>query len=170
MGFDPKIKDPTKIVLATEDAERYVGTLGYFADSLDAFSDLGACKYGMLYTVYADERLFPLNKRRAVDGNPLECFAFFLPAAYVEAKTWRPYTRNEMLNVFLIGHPIAFRKKGCTAMHRLAFGGYYAYDEPVAGEDTFILIGNDTFTLKELFAVYEWKDSCDNWHRFGVEE
>lgn len=168
MRFDPKIKDPTKIVLATEDAERYVGTLGYFADSLDAFSDLGGCKFGMLYAVYADERTFPPNKRRAEAGNPQECSAFFLPAAFVEPdkKTYRPYTCDELMDTFAVGHPIAYRYKGREAIHRLAFLGYYTF-----ADGTFvILIGRDLYTAKALLANYEWRDLDGSWRPFGVEE
>lgn len=168
MSFDPKIKDPTKIVLATEDAERYVGTLGYFADSLDAFSDLGYCKHGMLYAVYADERVFPLNKRRAVGGNLHECFAFFLPAAYVEPdeKKYRPYTCDELMDTFVVGHPIMYRHKVLAAIHRLAFLGYYTYTDG----SFVILIGRGIYTAKDLLANYEWRDLDGSWRPFGVKE
>jgi hypothetical protein len=88
---------------------------------------------------------------------------------YEDEKKWRPFTPAEFDERFKLGQVINFRRNCPGYLYKCLFIGcsWVIDEEP---KDLIVYIGNHFFSLKDLFAFYEYQDENGNWHRFGVEE
>lgn len=170
MNLDKRIKSLSDVLTCfdTEQAKQFKGEKGYFADALGEFKNLKGCKYGELIECEHDS-YYPYWCRCRSPG-----YAFYIPESILklEEKEFRPYTLEELQQIFTIGQLIKFRRKGTELEQLLIFNGYrYAqnYDQIL----TYIYLGPFTHTLDELFDKYEyeWQESGSIvWKPFGVEE
>lgn len=154
-----------------EEARRFIGTEGYFADSLrDLHKEVEAGTAQILLNVHED------NSINSIFRSDYYVSGMYLPADKVKKieKKWRPYTLEEFLDKFLIGTQIKFRKKkelqivvhGCGVLT-----GYSCNTNQVSEEDCFfVYLGVHAYSLEVLFETYEWQDENGNWCPFGVEE
>lgn len=169
MKLDPRIKSRSDILtcLDIEEAKQFIGQRGYFSDSLYCFSNLFGIKYNILTDVKDNDLPFKMD-----DG---DYWRFFIPESRIiienREKKWRPYTLEEFCNIFTVGFPIKFRKKGEKRDEWVSvLAGYWNHQ---VGDEvlTYIFIGPVQYTLEELFEDYEWKNPGTNeWKLFGVEE
>ena len=151
----------------TESAEQYIGKQGYFTSCYSNFANINNLPKGRLTGI--DESMVS-EKYHANVGNAnvrKEYYSFFLPEDYLkpEEKVFRPCTLDEF--GLHIGDLIRFRRKDdhnfeiCTM--------YMGYRKKNGGVN--VLLGNNYYTLEELFNDYEWYDSDSHtWEMFGVEE
>ena len=175
MKLDTRIMDGKKPLncFDTEEAESYVGKECYFSNDVFPFANMSdktnrALIYkGILLKVWPD------------GSDPYETdsprfYTYCLPCDWVtesEEKKYRPYTLMEFTNKFTVGCPIKFRKKGEVGWERyLILNGYW---NEKRGDQivTYIYIGQNGYTLDELFNVYEWqKHYTEDFMPFGVED
>lgn len=151
----------------TECAEVLLGKRGYFTNCYTLFENINSLVKGTLIGI---DESFVSEKYHANVGKEKvrkEYYSFFLPEDYLkpEEKVFRPYTLDEF--GFHIGDLKRFRRKDdhnfeiCTM--------YMGYRKKNGGVN--VLLGNNYYTLEELFEDYEWYDSDSNtWKIFGVEK
>lgn len=139
-----------------------IGTTVYASNSIGDFQDLDRCKKGIV-----DHLNYPHGFAVALENGETFFFDFVIPAfsVKVEEKVFRPCTLDEFS--LHIGDLIKFRRKDdhnfeiCTM--------YMGYRKKNGGVQ--VLLGNNYYTLEELFEDYEWYDSDSNtWKIFGVEK
>lgn len=168
MKLDPRIKSLTDILTCTnvDEARKFIGYAGYYADGICLFDNLSERRYGILESVTdCDE---PFTPHGATTH-----WRYFLPECLLKPKEkiYKPYNLVEFMDQFTIGRPVHFRRKDAKKLnHYLAFLGYW--DELCEGEiNTYISFGSHYFSLDVLFNEYEWQDSGSlDWNIFGVEE
>lgn len=160
MELDKRIYEDRRIIFncfSAEDAKKYVGQKGYFADRIHPYQDLDKTYFGTLDKVDDDE--IPFKTGRIF-------YQLFLPAAYVrpveEKKKWRPFTLAEFRARFPLLSTVTFQEKKEGIPKTFCFIGYKA--------DGRIILGNNWCSLNNLFENYELKDEDGNWTPFGVEE
>ncbi len=159
MQLDKRIYEDRRIIFncfSAEDAKKYVGQKGYFADRIHPYQDLDKTYFGTLDKVDDDE--IPFKTGRIF-------YQFFLPAEFVrpaEEKRWRPFTLDEFRAKFPLLSPVTFRRKTSEVPQTFCFVGYTANGA--------IILGSDWCSFDVLFADYELKDKDGNWTPFGVEE
>lgn len=138
-----------------------IGTTVYASNVLKNFQNLENCKKGIVDHI--DNHGFAVT----LENGETFFFYFVIPAfsVKVEEKVFRPCTLDEF--GLHIGDLIRFRKKDdhnfeiCTM--------YMGYRKKNGGVN--VLLGNNYYSLKELFEDYEWYDSDSNtWEMFGVEK
>lgn len=166
LKLDKRIPNPNCIFTCfdTECAEQYIGKQGYFTSCYSNFANINNLAKATLTKISdksVDGKYYGTNV-----GEELY-YSFFLPEDYLkpEEKVFRPCTLDEF--GLHIGDLIRFRKKDdhnfeiCTM--------YMGYRRKNGGVN--VLLGNNYYTLEELFNEYEWYDSDSNtWEMFGVEE
>lgn len=139
-----------------------IGTTVYASNSIEDFQDLDRCKKGIV-----DHINSPHGFAVTFENDDTLFFDFVIPgfSVKVEEKVFRPCTLDEF--GLHIGDLIKFRRKDdhnfeiCTM--------YMGYRRKNGGVN--VLLGNNYYTLKELFEDYEWYDSDSHtWEIFGVEE
>ena len=163
MQLDKRIKDTGSILtcFTAEDAKKYVGQKGFFADEIYAYHDLDHVDFRTLDRVDDDHVPF------VVPGNL--CYQFFLPAEFVrpaEEKKWRPFTLDEFLKRFPLLSPVTYREKKHSNCFTLCVTGYGCLEHGTA----MVYLGGFHNGLNTLFDCYELKDKDGNWTPFGVEE
>lgn len=139
-----------------------IGTTVYASNSIKDFQDLDKCKKGIV-----DHLNHPHGFAVTLENGETFFFDFVIPAfsVKVEKKVFRPCTLDEF--GLHIGDLIKFRRKDdhnfeiCTM--------YMGYRKKNGGVN--VLLGNNYYTLEDLFEDYEWYDSYSNtWKIFGVEK
>ena len=139
-----------------------IGKTVYASNSIGDFQDLDRCKKGIV-----DHLNYPHGFAVALENGETFFFDFVIPAfsVKVEEKVFRPCSLDEF--GLHIGDLIRFRRKDdhnfeiCTM--------YMGYRKKNGGVN--VLLGNNYYSLEELFENYEWYDSDSNtWKIFGVEE
>lgn len=162
MELDKRIYEDRRVIFTcftAEDAKKFVGRKGFFADEIYAYRDLDFTDFGTLDGVDADDVPFKSGSLR---------HQFFLPAEFVRPaetpaeKKWRPFTLNEFLARFPLLSPAVFRRKTNGELRTYSFIGYIASEG--------IILGNDWRRLENLFEDYELKGEDGSWTPFGVEE
>ncbi len=157
--LDKRIYEARRIIFncfTADNAKKYVGQKGYFADRIHPYQDLDKTHFGTLDKVDDDE--IPFKTGRIF-------YQFFLPAEFVrpaEEKKWRPFTLVEFLAKFPLLSQVTFRNKKSDVPKTFCFIGYIANGA--------IILGNDWYSLNNLFEDAELKDEDGNWTPFGVEE
>ena len=159
LKLDKRIHEGLVIIFTcftAEDAKKYVGQKGYFANEIHAYQDLYKTDFLTLDRVDGDEVPFKAGSLY---------FQFFLPAEFVrpveEKKRWRPFTLEEFRAKFPLLSAVTFRRKANGELRTYSFIGYIASGT--------IILGNDWRKLDHLFEDYELQDK-DGWTPFGVEE
>ena len=157
-------------VLNAEDASRYVGEKGYFADDLQTLKQ--NVEENRLYKLHkiSANYTFPFRGEKEYDLNN---FSLFLPANKVrEEKTYRPFKDCAELCQYVrvtgedlyAGLTLNIRNKE-NKIVRQVLVTEINYGKP------FIGLGICLFDLKKLYRNYEWQDEDNGvWHPFGVEE
>ena len=178
MELDPRIKkdfiifSPFAVNYAKNEVKKYINTKCYFCNDIIAYEGLENCDVGILAGFnYSDYHPYiPI-------GNT-EGYKFCLPATFVEEeekpkeKKLRPYTLMEFCDKFPVGLPIKYRRKGNEGWERyLILNGYrHEHEQRNDRTITYIYIGNNPFTLDELFNEYEWQEHyTEDFKPFGVE-
>lgn len=138
-----------------------IGTTVYASNSIEDFQDLDRCKKGIV-----DHINSPHGFAVTLGNGETFFFDFVIPAFAVKIETLRPFTIKEFQETFTIGYPINFRKKGDTRDNLLLFLGNTWVENKEAVE-----IGNEKYSLEELFNNYEYKKlHMNEFKPFGVEE
>lgn len=161
LKLDERIYEDRRIIFncfSAEDAKKYVGQKGYFADEIYSYGDLDFTDFGTLDGVDNDQLPFKTGRL---------FYQFFLPAEFVRPvgtpaeKKWRPFTLDEFRTKFPLLSPVTFRRKTSKVPQAFCFVGYTANGA--------IILGSDWCSFDVLFADYELKDEDGNWTPFGVE-
>ena len=138
-----------------------IGTTVYASNVLKNFQNLENCKKGIVDHI--DNHGFAVT----LENGETFFFYFVIPSfsVKVEEKVFRPCTLDEF--GLHIGDLIRFRRKNehnfeiCTM--------YMGYRRKNGGVN--VLLGNNYYSLQDLFEDYEWYDNDSHtWEMFGVEE
>lgn len=169
MKLDKKVKENAIIghCFNAEKMTKYIGKECYFTDDLENFSDLTDSLKAVLKAVGPDDGECYIVESE-INRQPDELhYTFCLPAEFVEEKKekkYRPYTIEEFCNEgFEI---IVFREKNNPLMkYHVRYNGY------IKGDIFYkVILGNISYTFKELFENFEYLDSDGEWKPFGVKE
>lgn len=162
-------KEDVFTVLNAADAEEYIDTVGFFAESLSG-----------LEKNIADEITDTL---RAVDTDNVwsfttdtDSFPLFLPASKVKKteKKYRPFTSaQELINVVCGGNPdtwITMRHKP-NGYESTNTNVWHRRIQEYSDNMKEIIFGNQlNYSVDALLNKWEWLDSTGTWRVFGVEE
>lgn len=177
MKLDKRIKSVSDIITCFDDdkyrAQPYIGQEGYFTNNMMDFEDLDDCSYGVLkdFSIYE----YPFICKTGNTVNDVD-YAFFIPESSLKLepkkeKKYRPYTFREFKNIFPIGQPIKYRRKGNVGLENEIVLDGYAHEQRGDQIFTYIFIGVQDYTLQELFEEYEWQATdSEEFKPFGVEE
>ena len=162
-------------VLTEEQAARFplvpLKTVGYAAECLMDFQDLGTDPSGHLFRIEEVKCGSPFPFRCRVVGNPgaVGDFSFFIPADRVAAFCDKPekkqYRAFKDTNEFFIktnfeeGDLIHIRSKD-KIEYWVMFVGW---------TDVGLMLGTENFTFDKLFEKFELWDGEENFIPFGVE-
>lgn len=144
-----------------------IGTTVYASNSIEDFQDLDRCKKGIVDHINSPHG-FAVTLENA---DTLYFFDFVVPAfsVKVEENVFRPYTLEEFTDIFTVGQPIKFRKKGEVGNERYLILNGYSNCKLFGETTTDIYIGRGAYTLDELFNKYEWQASdTEDFQPFGV--
>lgn len=149
-------------------AKQFIGQKGYFTNTIYFLENIQLCKYGTLTYVYSTAFSYNVFRRKE-DGAYYE---YFIPESFLksnEKKKYRPYTFKEFTDIFTVGQPIKYRRKGKVGLeHEIILDGYMHEQK---GDQIFtnIFIGVNEYTLQELFEEYEWQAyDIEDFKPFGV--
>ena len=167
MKLDKRIIDRKYIYdcFNADDAREFIGEECFMANDIELFINLDRIN---VYTLDKIEDGF-YNKEED------EYFDFCLPVRWLKPeekqKQYRPYTFMEFTNIFTVGQPIKFRKKGEVGNERYLILNGYSHNQLIGETTTDIYIGRGAYTLDELFNKYEWQEHyTEDFKPFGVEE
>lgn len=155
-------------------------TVGYAAECLMDFQDLGTDPSGRLFRIVEVKCGSPFPFRCRVVGNSAAVgdFSFFLPADQVaaygdkEESKARPFTITEFNERFKLGSPVHFIEKDGGYERRVMYTGYC-----VDKSEAWVSLGHNSYKLTDLFdrfklAIgYVKKDDREEplWGVFGVD-
>ena len=173
MELDKRIKSLSDILTCfdVERAKEFLGEKGYFAGDLYCFTDLRrVCPpYGTLANVFDDPDDTFQRKEDSI------YYPYFVPECLLKAKEkqYRPYTFMEFTDIFTVGQPIKFRRKGKVGHERYLILNGYEHELDGLHDDqtiTYVYIGAIPYTFNELFKNYEWQEHyTEDFKPFGVE-
>ena len=153
-------------VLNAADAEEYLNTVGYFAETL---SDLNAnIKDGIIDTLRSIETD---NCFSFTTDN--EQFPLFLPASKT-IKPYRPFnSAQEFINVVMDGNPdkwVCMRHRA-NGKEDTNTNEWYRKLQEFSHELKQVSFGQQlNYSFEALFLKWKWKDEKGNWRVFGVAE
>ena len=189
--LDPRIIGGVQAVLMSNDvltgekAARFslvpLKTVGYAAECLMDFQDLGTDPSGHLFRIVEVKCGSPFPFRCRVVGNSdaVGDFSFFLPADQVaacsdnqEETIARPFTITEFNERFKLGSSVHFIEKDGGHERRVMYTGYC-----VDKSEACVYLGPRAYKLQDLFdncklaIAYEKKDDREEplWGVFGVD-
>lgn len=172
MKLDPRIKAESDILTGSvsdiEKGKQFIGGIGYFANEITAFCDLGNCPCGVLAGSDVDLGDYPYTWHL---GERYESFAFYIPdGALKPVKKHRPYTPEEFCDKFALGRPIEIRKNDIEGSGEdLILQGLW-YKRRDGKMIAYAHIGPLLIALDDLFYDYEWRRSfAEDFEPFGVE-
>ena len=171
-------------VLTGEKAARFslvpLKTVGYAAECLMDFQDLGTDPSGHLFRIVEVNYGSPFPFRCRVVGNSAAVgdFSFFIPADQVAAYSdkeepkARPFTITEFNERFKLGSPVHFIEKDGGYERYVMYTGYC-----IDKSNTWVTLGRNVYKLQDLFdrfklAIgYAKKDDREEplWGVFGVD-
>lgn len=160
--LDARIKSIDDIQTILCNNNDFVGCKGYFFDNFVQAKDLTKCDYGTLVDIdvkNSDDHCF---KARDKNGNErIGYYRFFIPESLLKPKekNYKAFTLVEFLARYKLGDVITYRVKGCEVVEHSMLVGFQSND--------YVLIGNCTYGLKELFNNYEL-GYRNKWKPFGV--
>ena len=175
MKLDPKIKDISQILspIETEEAEKYIGEMCYFADGFYTFSDLDKCPKAKLEKIHYDSKDFPYEW-----NEDFEQYTYILPVKFVEKPKENKYvpfdTTQDLAEVnFHIGNVINFASKKFPGIIHRAVITEVNYEEIEINYDEVqekvidITLGSTTYSFKTLFDEYKYLNENEEWTPFG---
>ena len=171
-------------VLTDERAARFslspLSTVGYAADHLITFQDLGTDPSDHLFRIVEVKCGSPFPFRCRVVGNSdaIGDFSFFIPADQVaaysdkEESKARPFTLTEFNERFKLGSSVHFIEKDGGYERYVMYTGYC-----IDKSNTWVTLGRNVYKLQDLFdrfklAIgYVKKDDREEplWGVFGVD-
>ena len=155
------IKDIFTCVNA-EAANKYIFKDVYLANSLtQLYSDVEKDKFYILDCVLDND-----TDRRFYNGT--DSYSICLPVEKVKTKeeTYRPFKNLEEFTKTLkctVGDVITYRPKSTHVVHHALLIDMYQINFG------FVIIGNATIMLENLFDGYEWLDTDEKWKPCGVK-
>ena len=171
MELDKRIKSIDSIRSFNTDNSDCSGKVGYFTNYVDNFDNLDDVCKGTC--IFEEGGSFPFY---AIKTDSLENrkFQFFIPEEDLlskpKEKKYRPYTFKEFKDIFTIGQPIKYRRKGKVGLENEIVLDGYAHEQRGDQIFTYIFIGVEEYTLQELFEEYEWQEHyTEDFEPFGVE-
>ena len=167
MELDPKIKVKKifDVFSDVEEVKKYYGKEVYCADFIENFSNLKSYTNRKIL-----KRSYPQECKPYLCGGQM--YRFILPCEFVEQeKQYRPYTFMEFTDIFTVGRPIKYRRKGLIGWEMYLILNGYRHEQRNNKTITYIYIGSNRYTLDELFDNYEWQEHyTEDFKPFGVEE
>jgi hypothetical protein len=167
MKLDKRIIDRKYIYdcFNADEAREFIGEECFMANDIELFKDLDRIN------VYKLDKIEDGFYNKEED----EYFDFCLPVRWLKPeekqKQYRPYTLEEFTDIFTVGQPIKFRKKGEVGNERYLILNGYSHNQLLGETTTDIYIGRGAYTLDELFNKYEWQEHyTEDFQPFGVEE
>lgn len=167
MILDHRIENEDLIFMPySKTANQYIGKEGYFADNLSDFSNLDACRSGMLVGV--ETKLDNPYYCGVSDGGVIinGNFSFFLPrTAVMKEKKFRPYTFEEL--PIKVCDSIYLKNKNSEIIERCLCISISFEDNQIKS----IVFGLNSYSIQELFENYVWRyTELWNFQPFGVKE
>lgn len=167
--LDPRIKDRKYIFdcFNADEAKKYIGKKCYMTDRFDQLSDVESTAKAALGGI--DDDGFFLDSE---GGRFTFCIPFEAVAPKKKEKKYRPYTFEEFHDVFPIGGLIKYRERYAVEgreirKRHLILNGYW---NSQSEDKIYVCIGPISYTLEDLFDVYEWEDPFNgDWRPFGAE-
>lgn len=152
-----------------EDAKKYIGKLGYFANGLIGFDAIDHfAAYSLDDVQLGIDKPFFYREQN---------FALFLPedkVKEIEEPKWRAFKSIKEFadtlgieNEFLIGKSITWRAKDKHSRQGVSLITNIA---SLSENEIFITLGSQTYIIGRLFTDLEWLDKDGNWRVFGVKE
>ena len=161
-------------ILNLEDAEKYVGEEGYFSDR--CYAELGLWEHGVLAEVLEDETLESIFHAEDEDGDEINYFGLFIPAAKVKelkskSRPFADLAEFEQITGYQLGDVVSLMLTKYNVIYK---GVYTSSSEEQDGDrDCFITVGlhilslNDEDEMKELKIRFK---GDNEWRPFGVEK
>ena len=167
MKLDKRIIDRKYIYdcFNADEAREFIGEDCFMTNDIELFKNLDSIN------VYKLDKI----EDGFYNAEEDEYFGFCLPVRMLKPeekqKQYRPYTLMEFSDLFTVGQPIKFRKKGEKKDEwfsvLLGYWNHQIGDKVI----TYIFIGPIQYTLDELFKQYEWQEHyTEDFEPFGVEE
>lgn len=159
-------KEDVFTVLNAADAELYIDTVGFFAESLsDLQKNITEGITDSLRSVDTD------NVWSFTTDN--DSFPLFLPASKV-ATPYRPFnSAQEFINVVMDGNPdkwVCMRHRA-NGKENTNTNEWYRKLQEYSPTQKQVSFGQQlNFSFEALFLKWEWKDKKGNWRVFGVAE
>lgn len=174
MKLDPRIKEGCKpldcLDAENETVKLFIGKKGYFGDHISEFTDVSDLKEDVLTGIIPNAPDYEVYKASCARWER------FLPAEWVKPeepeepkKTYRPFSLNELSELYAIGDVVTLRFKNCKVFEQLMLIGFRSSDDEDAPGKGYVFIGNCIFSLMELFNNFELK-YLNHWQPFGAEE
>ena len=176
MKLDKRIENERLIYTPFTTTKPKLHEKGYFTDDIHAFNNLEDCdcRYGELVEHDDVDYAYPYcceSDDGCGDGSTTcDWFAFYIPESSLtpkeKQKQYRPYTFMEFTDIFTVGQPIKFRRKGKVGYEKFLILNGYEH-EP---DEHYVYIGHTPYTLNELFRDYEWQvHYTEDFEPFGKE-
>jgi hypothetical protein len=186
MKLDKRIENERLIYTPFTTNKPKLHEKGYFTDDIHTFTDLENCdcRYGELVEHDDVDYAYPYccesDDGCGDGGTTCDWFAFYIPESSLKQKEkqkqkqYRPYTFMEFNDIFTVGRPIKFRRKGMVGHERYLILNGYEHELDGLHDDqtiTYAYIGAIPYTFNELFKNYEWQEHyTEDFKPFGVEE
>ena len=157
MKLDKRIENERLIYTPFTTTKPKLHEKGYFADNIHFNHDDNQYSYCCEFN----------------GGDTIAWFAFYIPESSLkrEEKQFRPYTFMEFTDIFTVGRPIKYRRKGLIGWEMYLILNGYRHEQRNNKTITYIYIGSNRYTLDELFDNYEWQEHyTEDFKPFGVEE
>ena len=173
MELDKRIKDITDIYSVTDGhrAYRVLNRKGYFANDINAFTDLKAYTYYGKFIAFKEADLCFMADYECLIGNPSNHnFRYFIPEDYLisEEKEYRSLTNEEFVKLFDSGklHSIRLKDSSTQRLERLIITDIY-----VQGDYLYAKLNSSTtgYSPEYFFSNCEYLDGKE-WKPFKVEK
>ena len=169
MKLDKRIENERLIYTPFATTKPKLHEKGYFTDDITSFIDLKNCRYGELINHDDNHYSYCCEFN---GGDTIAWFAFYIPESSLKQKEkqYRPYTFMEFTDIFTVGRPIKYRRKGLIGWEIYLILNGYRHEQRNNKTITYIYIGSNRYTLDELFDNYEWQEHyTEDFEPFGKE-
>lgn len=178
MKLDKRIENERLIYTPFTTTKPKLHEKGYFTDDIHSFKNLEHfdCRYGELVEYDNSDYPFPYCCESGDGSNTtVDWYAFYIPESSLKReekeKKYRPYTFMEFNDIFTVGQPIKFRRKGKVGHERYLILNGYEHERDCDQTITYVYIGPIPYTFNELFKNYEWQEHyTEDFQPFGVEQ
>ena len=168
MKLDKKMSRLPYTCFEKDDCEKFVGQMGYFADSIEDYSDLKECCYRKrLESILSDDGGYPFHTNNDID------YRFFFPDALLKepVKQLRPFETVEELPFGALGSLYMRHKSEPEKVYLTSIQGFIIKHDKLCS----VIIFSKERSMVDLMNEWEWKffhksDLENEWQPFGVEE